>query len=128
MHADLPISAILRKAHAQLLRLLQMGQTCSLPFAQRFNLPLGHPALQASGNSAAVESFAGSAHTGKYGVAEVVTVRHSKELGVLLTSQHAARLVAVLAKEGAIEVVTNDEQRKAGGRGRRTLRVRFPGH
>src|SRR5208337_2652843 len=73
VHADLPISAILRKAHPQLLRLLQMGQTRSLPFAQRFNLPLGHRALQLSGNSAAVESFAGSDHRGKYGDAGVVT-------------------------------------------------------
>src|SRR5208283_4016276 len=64
---------ILRKAHPQLLRLLQMGQTRSLPFAQRFNLPLGHRALQLSGNSAAVESFAGSDHRGKYGDAGVVT-------------------------------------------------------
>src|SRR5258708_11978952 len=74
-HADLPISAILRKADTQLLCLLQMGQTRSLPLAQAFKVPIRHRALHLSGNSAAVQSFAGSDHGEKYGVAGVVTTR-----------------------------------------------------
>jgi hypothetical protein len=62
VHADLLISAILRKTLAQLLRFLQMGQTRSLALAQGFNVPLGHLTLQLSGNSAALESFAGLDH------------------------------------------------------------------
>ena len=50
-----------------------MGQTRSLPFAQGFNLPFGHRALQVRGNSAAVDSFAGSDQGGKYGDVGVVT-------------------------------------------------------
>src|SRR5258707_3649333 len=74
VHADLPISAILRKADTQLLCLLQMGQTRSLPLAQAFKVPIRHRALHLSGNSAAVQSFAGSDHGEKYGVAGVVTL------------------------------------------------------
>jgi hypothetical protein len=50
-----------------------MAQTRSLTVAQGFNVPFGHRTLQVSGNSAAVESFAGLDHGGKYGVAGVLT-------------------------------------------------------
>jgi len=42
--------------------------------AQRFQGTLGHPALQFRGNSAAVESFAVSAHDGKDGDVGVLTL------------------------------------------------------
>jgi hypothetical protein len=50
-----------------------MGQTRSLPLAQAFKVPIRHRALHLSGNSAAVESFAGSDHGGKYAVAGILT-------------------------------------------------------
>jgi hypothetical protein len=50
-----------------------MGQTRSLPFVQGFTVPLSHPALPLSGNSAAVDSFAASGHGEKYGDAGGVT-------------------------------------------------------
>jgi hypothetical protein len=56
MKADLPISAILRKADPELPRLFQMGETRSLPLVQGFTDPLRHIALHASGKSAAVKA------------------------------------------------------------------------
>jgi hypothetical protein len=50
-----------------------MRQTGSLSLAQVLKVPIRHRALHVRGNSAAVESFAGLDHGGKYGVAEVLT-------------------------------------------------------
>jgi hypothetical protein len=68
------LAAVPRKTDAQLLRLAQMRQTRSLPFAQGSKVPLRHRSLHVSGNSAAVESFAGSDHDGKYVFSGVLTV------------------------------------------------------
>jgi hypothetical protein len=51
-----------------------MRQTGSLSLAQVLKVPIRHRALHVRGNSAAVESFAGLDHGGKYGVAEVLTI------------------------------------------------------
>jgi hypothetical protein len=67
------LAAVPRKTDAQLLRLAQMRQTRSLPFAQGSKVPLRHRSLHVSGNSAAVESFAGSDHDGKYVFSGVLT-------------------------------------------------------
>jgi hypothetical protein len=67
-----------------------MAQTRSLTVVQGFNVPFGHRTLQVSGSSTAVESFAGSVHGGKYGVAGVLTLELAlddlKKLGVLTDS------------------------------------------
>ena len=73
VHADLPFPAIPRKAHAQLLRLLQDGPDTLAPVRSTLQPSARHRALQLSGNSAALEIFARSDHGGKYGVAGVVT-------------------------------------------------------
>src|ERR1700733_13661014 len=51
----------------------------------RFQAPLGHRALHVSGNSAAVESFAGSDHRGKYGDAG--------DAGVVTSTQKKATVI-----------------------------------
>jgi uncharacterized membrane protein len=50
-----------------------VAQTRSLTFIQRFQVPLRHRIPHLSGNSAAVDSFARSAHRGKDVLAGVLT-------------------------------------------------------
>src|SRR5258708_19689155 len=66
VHADLPISAILRKAATHLLSLLQMGQTHSLPLAQAFNVPIRHPPLHLPPTTASLQSSSTSPHADTY--------------------------------------------------------------
>ncbi len=50
---------------------------------------------------------------------------HSREYGLAMSSQHAARLTAVLKNEGILEVVTRDAEDRKSARGRRPITVRF---
>jgi hypothetical protein len=59
VETQLLFPAVPRKADAQPLRLLQMSQTCSLPFAQGFKVPIRHRALHVSGNNAAWKASPG---------------------------------------------------------------------
>jgi hypothetical protein len=52
-----------------------VGQTRPLAIAQGLQVPIGHRALHLSGNSAAVESIAGSVQAGKDGDFRVLTLQ-----------------------------------------------------
>src|ERR1700681_121664 len=60
-----------------------MGQTLALPLIQAFNGLIRHRPLHVHGNSAALESFAGSDHGEKYGVPGVLTRRRTPCAGLL---------------------------------------------